>query len=337
MVAAASVGALMLAQGASAAYKPHFTATSTDDGIATLDYTQTASNDGPAVLAVYAPAAYARLAAMPGKTIGEATAHAVGADLGGSTVLLRGNIRVATASTPLGNGVTAGQQRKSCTGSDTSAALWIATLRGYLQTIKLGIAVQHVTSGPLAGGAALFVCPPPADVASGIAGRAPLGLKIVQLSFEFSIAIDVAPGIYTWHLRATPYISGSAVPNAAGAVEAEASHGTPQTITLIATPAPPSRRVPVSGRLTRAGAGVAGRTVRILAGGKLIGTAKTDGSGGFSTTALLRSAKATLLARAVVPAKYFDTCGTPVFPSIPCTSSILEGFTATSGPVRVKL
>ena len=103
-----------------------------------------------------------------GTRLGSAASAGVAADIGGSVVRLTGNVAVAAASTPLtGAGAsTAGAATTACVGSAPDE-IWVATLRGFAQTVQLPIAVQRVVSGPSAGGYVLSVCPPPANVPSG--------------------------------------------------------------------------------------------------------------------------------------------------------------------------
>lgn len=327
---------LGIAPSASAAFKPLFTAASNAPGTVTVSYSQASSNDGAAKLEFHAPPGYAaKLSTKVGAVVGTATANAAAADIRGATVPLEGTVRVAASTTPLTTGGTVGDAARACAGSSAST-FWIVTLKGFNQTIPLAIAVQPVSAGSAAGGVALSICPPPADVPNGAAGRAQLGLKIVQLTLKFTNVFTVPPGTHTWHLRATPYSPASSVVNTVAATEAEAQHGLPQQLTLAATPAAGSNRSEVSGRLTLAGKGVAGRTIRILAGGKQIGTAETNASGAFETTVALGRAPATLTAKVVVPARYLSPCAHPAFAPIPCTSSIVAGFSASSDRVRVE-
>ena len=114
-------------------------------------------------------------------------------------------------------------------------------------------------------------------------------MKIAQLTLRLTNAFTVPAGMHVWHLKATPYSPGTAQPNAAAAAEAEAEHGSPQQLTLAAKAAG-SKRSDVSGRLTLAGKGLAGRTVLILAGGKQVGTAQTNASGAFDDHGLAEAA-----------------------------------------------
>ena len=101
VAAAAGVAVLALAPGASAAFKPLFTATSSGDTV-TVSYSQSAANDGTAALAFYAPSTYvAKLGTKVGSIVGTATGNAVAADMRGSTMPLDGTIRVASPTAPL--------------------------------------------------------------------------------------------------------------------------------------------------------------------------------------------------------------------------------------------
>ena len=90
----------------------------------------------------------------------------------------------------------------------------------------------------------------------------------------------------------------------------------------------------MSGRLTLVGKGVSGRTVRILADGKQVGTATTNASGEYQATVATGMSRATLIASAFVPARYRSSCVQPAFAPIPCMSSIVASFSATSARVR---
>ncbi len=303
-----------------------------------MRYSQPASNEGAAVLELYAPPTYvAKLPTKAGTVVATATANATAADLAGSTVTLDGALVVASATTPLALGGAAGtveDAAQACSGATSTVALWSLTLRGFGQLLQLAVAVRRVENGPLAGGLALSICPQPAAVPTGTAGRAPLGLKIVYLALRFPNLFTVPAGTHVWHLKATPYAPASATANPAAATEAEVQHALPGRLTLAASPRSRPKRAAVSGRLTLAGEGVAGQTVRILAAGKTVGKTKTNASGTFATTVALPRAGVALKAKAVVPARYLPSCAHPAFAPIPCTTSIVTGFSATSGLAR---
>jgi hypothetical protein len=265
------------------------------------------------------------------------TGTAVAADIRGAAMPLDGTIRVASDSTPLASGTgatTVGAAARACAGSVTPTAFWTVTLESFNVRIPLAIAVARTASGPLAGSVALFVCPPPADLPVGSPGRAPLGLEIVQLTLRLTAAFTIPPGTHVWHLRATPFTPGTALANTAAAAEAEAQHTVAPELSLEASAAG-SKRSNVSGRLTLGGKGVAGQTVRILDGGREVGKARTDTSGAFDTTVTLKGAHGLLTAKAAVPARYLSSCEQPAFAPLPCVTSIVSGFSATSDRIRV--
>src|SRR4051812_2293359 len=179
---AAPAAALALAPAASAAFTPTLTAATTASGIATIDFQQPREDDAPALLAIHAPVGSLKLGTAVGTTLGSATSAGVAPDIGGSVVRLAGTVAVASASTPLtgASAPTAGAAATACLGSAPDE-IWVATLRGFAQTVQLPIAVQRVVSGPSAGGYVLSVCPPPGNVPSGTPGRAVLGMKLIRL------------------------------------------------------------------------------------------------------------------------------------------------------------
>jgi hypothetical protein len=328
-----AAGAVVLAAAppASAVFKPLLTATSAGATV-TVRYSQAAAGESAATLAFFAPTTYGTtLPTKVGAVVGTATGNAVAADVRNSTMPLEGTIRVASPTAPLaaGSATTLGAAARACAGSNSLAATWSLVLRGFNQSIPLAIGVQRLSSGPMAGSTAVFVCPPPADVPTGTAGRSPLGLKLVRLTLELPGIFAVPAGTHVWHLKATPYSPGATSANAAGAAEAEAEHGLPQRLTLAATAAG-SNRSSVSGRLTLRGEGLAGRTVRILAGGRQVGTATTNAAGAFATTVAVEQLHAMLSARVVVPARYLPACEQPAFAPLPCTTSIVSGFAASA-------
>lgn len=90
------------------------------------------------------------------------------------------------------------------------------------------------------------------------------------------------------------------------------------------------------GNVTQGGAGVAGATVLIKAGGKVVGRAKTNASGSYKATVKLKTANAVLTATATVAAKDLGAAGyVATFAPVPCIGAIQAGFTATSKAVEV--
>ena len=341
VLAAAVTALLLVVPAATAAFSPRLTASSTG-GVVTLSYSLPAWHESAATLALYAPTAYVpKLNHTAGATLGTAIVRANPA--GQSTpMVLRGTITVAAAATPLTGAAasTVGDATKACTRSDAPVALWLATVRATSPrtTLQLPIAVQETDVGELTGVTALTICPPPADVPADTAGRAPRGLKIVRLTLTLPGVFDVPAGMHVWHLRATPYAPGTSSANSALTVEAEGHHGVPQRLSLLVRPALRPNRALVTGRLTLAGEPVAGQTVRILAAGKVLGTAKTNDAGGYRARVTLPSRNAPVKATVKVPARYFPRCIEPAFPSllIGCSSSILAGYTTTSPRTRVR-
>jgi hypothetical protein len=336
--ALAVVAALASAVAASAAYAPRLTARSAGENVS-LSYTQPSWQEGAAVLTFYAPAAYEpKLTTSPGANVGSATVRAVPA--GGATPLvLRGAVRVASATTPLtGSAATVGDATKACTGSDASEVLWLATLSvaSPQANFQLPISVQKVGSGMLTGRIAVSICPPPADVPPGTAGRAPLGLKIVRLTLGLQNVFDVPEGTHVWNLRATPYAPGHGVANGASSVEAEARHGVPQKLTFFARRGPAPRAARVAGRLTLAGDPLAAQTVTVFGNGKRIGTVKTDEEGRYAASVKVGKGATRLRVQAKVPAQLAERCFQPAFASLPCTGSIRAGFTLTSPRIVVR-
>ena len=174
---------------------------------------------------------------------------------------------------------------------------------------------------------ALFVCPPPADLPAGTTGRAPLGLKIVQLTLRLTNAFTVPAG----HARLAP--ARRRRTRRASAARTRPPPPRPRR----STPRRRSSRSPRSpaGRTGRRlgpahaspARASAGSTVRILAGGKQVGSATTSAAGSLRRPAvtLKSSASDADVAKVVVPARYLRRARSPAFAPLPCMTSIVSG------------
>jgi hypothetical protein len=169
----------------------------------------------------------------------------------------------------------------------------------------------------------------------------PASLKVTKLGLTLVEAVSSSPGFAVWHVRAIPY-SGAAQ-NAAGGAEAEGQDRLPWEVTLGAKKATGKTarqkkaakgKVVVSGSVKQGAAGVAGVTVQVLAGKKVVGTAKTTGGGKYQAT--IKTTAGTLTPHAVGPAKSLASCVEPKFAPLPCTSATVSGIDVTGEAVAVR-
>lgn len=332
VLACVGVVALAVAGQAFAAYAPKLTASTTSAGT-TISYMQVASDDAPLATTFFVPTGYAAtLGQAAGSTIGTVTAQAAAADLGGATLPLTGTVVVSDAAT-------LGASATTCTGSAAHSAFWVLVLTAAGQTLQVPIYVDQIPIGNPLGAFATYtmtICLPPPDVPPGTAGRAAFGAKVIEASFTVKGVFTAPAGEARWRMRATPYAPGIGTPNAAGTVETQSIEKGAGAVTLAAKAAG-KKKAAVSGKVTQGGTGVAGATVQIKAGKKVIGTAKTDSSGNYKAAVKLPSASATLTATATVATQELGASAcSATFPPVPCIGATSAGFSATSKAVKVK-
>jgi hypothetical protein len=120
--------------------------------------------------------------------------------------------------------------------------------------------------------------------------------------------------------------------NAAGTVLAEAQDRSPQAVTLKAH-ATKRGAVAVTGQVKQGGKGVTSATVKIMAGKKVIATAKTAAGGYFKASA--RTTARSLTAIATIGARDLPSCSQPILAPLQCVSATVGGFTTTSDATLV--
>ena len=337
LVAFVSVAALAFAGSALAAYTPHITVShsplalggggSTDITIA-LDQ----NDDATAKATIYVPQGYSgTLTAAPGMQVGTIDASILASAISPTQPLpLKGTIQ-ADDPTKYAAAATA------CTGAPTHDAVWLLRLQaagtelavpGYLD------AVTAAAEAPLGKFKLQFCLPSPYIPQS--AGGATFGAKLVSATLHLAsvFTLPSESGSYGWTVVATPYTVGTAVPNAAGTVQARGFVQLPAQVSLKARVK--KRVATLSGALRVGSAGVAGLRVTLLAGTsrtklKAAGSATTRAGGAFSFKKRLR--KATYFRVRVTAAARSTTC-TGVVPGIPCASATLNPFTVESATVK---
>jgi hypothetical protein len=329
-----------MAPFALAAYSPKLSAATNDD--ATYVDVSTGAADSPtAAVTLYVPAGWgANFYLIDSDVVGTVSGQGVAADSGGKAVDFKGVIHGGTATTSVTYGgatTTVGSLAASCVGTANASAVegyWVAQLSVAGQTVQIPMyLIQIFPLDPQSQFAsfAITTCFPPPDVAAGTAGRAPLGLKITDWNLSLTEGVTpFQPAWYVWESQATPYGSGTGQALSTGTVEIQSVDRYPFELTSSTKPLAGSRgQLVVSGRLSEGGKGVANTPVSVLVGKKVVGKASTGGKGTY-TLKIAASKSAKVWATATVATRTLPSCLQPVFAPMPCTSSTIGGFTATS-------
>lgn len=289
--AATLVAALSVAGSAPASLVPTFVVgldepTLGGRGPMTFYVNMERKNDDPLAHAtLYVPRGFKAPLSQPfGKTIGYATALETAGDLGDSALPLEGHVEVADPSTfvaPPANTCAVGQHR----------AVWMLALSGGGQELRIPMYVD-----PARGAAPSFAayqiqfCLPPPDVPPGTPGRAPQGAQVEVLFFSVNSVFrnPLTPGQYVFSGVFTPFVTGTALANTAGAVESRSVHRLPGRLSLSATRVTRAKTVDgrnvktyfarLSGALTEDRKGVSGNVVRLVGAG----TVTTRAGGKFT-------------------------------------------------------
>lgn len=269
------------------------------------------SDDPTARVAIYVPTGYTITTAAAGTKLGDVTATAAAADLGGAILPLTGELDAVDP-----NALTAAQKAgiSLCLAGATASQTWVLHLTAAGQTLDVPLLVVP-TAGPetSVGQAKLLVCLPPPDVPVGTPGRAQFGAKLLTATFGVSaITQPAAAGDFTWTSLFTPYNPGNGTVNAAGSVETQAIKHIPTQVKLTYTKKKVttfkkvkgkrvksvSTKVSFSSSATESGKPATG-TITTTAAGKKVGGAK--GSFTFKGKSVTLTATADLHKGAAVP------------------------------------
>ena len=338
LVAIVGAAALAFAGSALAAYTPHLTVNHTPLRLAgggttdlTISFDQ--ADDATAKATIYVPQGYTgTLGVAAGTQVGTIDASILASQISPTQPLpLKGVIQ---ADDPA-KYATSGTQ---CTGAPTHDGVWLLRLQAAGTELAVPGYIDTVTDPAEAalGKFKLQFCLPSPYIPQS-AGGATFGAKLVSATLHLSnvFALPAQNGSFGWTVVATPYIVGTALPNATGTVQARAFVQLPAQLTLKAKVK--KKRATLSGALRLNLAGLAGQKVTLLAGSsrtklKAAGSATTRAGGAFSFKKTVR--KTTYFsARVTVPVRA-ATC-TGGVPGIPCASATANGFTAQSAIIKV--
>lgn len=298
----------------------------------TIKVSQAQSDPQPARISIYVPAGYSiNTSAAPGTKIGSTT----------GTVFARD----ANIPLPLSGDVVAVPPTTNAPGCDpaTHIAVWNLALSVAGQSINIPVHVDQTAGAETALGAyKLVVCLAPDDVPPGTPGRSPNGARLLDATFTVDNVFTVPAGQSVWKAITTPYAAGTGLPNAAGTVETRAFVAS-GTISATSKVNPKARLVRFTGKVTQAGAGVAGARVTLLLNGKVTRfSARTNASGNYSIVLRKsgRKTTSTFQARVVVAERDITStgCASPT-PAVPggCVSATASPFTSVSRKIRIRL
>jgi hypothetical protein len=315
-----------------------------------------ASDDPTAKTSIYVPTGYqVNTTTAVGTKLGDVTATAAAADLGGAVLPLTGELDVAAPD------AAAAAQCQT-----TDVQMWNLKLTAAGQTLNVPVHLVQTSAPEAASGFSykLVICLPPPDVPVGAPGRAQFGAKLLSATFAVSaITQPTAAGDSRWTSLWTPYNPGKGTPNAAGSVETQAVRHIPTQVKLTVTKKKVTTikvkrikgkrhvtktvrtLVKFSSRVTENGAAPGSATITTTAAGKKVGGA----SGSFY---LASGKSATVKATAVVdsdtgnvptgqPANaaadlfYHDLGATAcvksaIFQGLPCADATLGGVSVSA-------
>ena len=296
----------------------------------TIKVSQAQTDPQPLRISIYVPNGYAiNASAAPGSKIGSTT----------GTVFSRD----ANIPLPLSGDVIAVPPTTNAPGCDPvpHVAVWNLALAVAGQSINLPVHVDQLAGAEAALGAyKLVVCLPPDDVPVGTPGRSANGARLLDATFTVDNVFTVPAGQSIWKTITTPWAGGA--PNAGATVETRAfvANG---AVTLAKKVNAKRRLVKFTGKVTQAGAGVAGARVVLLVNGKSAGfTARANASGSYSVVLKKTGKKttSTFQARTTVAERDITAtgCASPT-PGVPrgCVSATASPFTAVSAKIRIRL
>ncbi|MFL5929179.1 MAG: hypothetical protein ACJ76I_05835 [Gaiellaceae bacterium] len=357
LLAGAVFASLAFASSAFASFAPKLVVSSatpaTAGGTVRVGVVVSNNDDPTASVQIYVPAAYKLGAPAAGTKLGDLTATASIADLGGAVVPLSGELQ---AIAPTATTTAAAAQ---CGVAPAQTWNLHLTLAG--QVLDVPMFVVTASAPEVAAGyqAKLVVCLPPPDIPAGTPGRATNGAKLLSATFTSSAVTEpTTSGDYRWTSLWTPYNAGRGTVNRAGTVEVQSIRHLPLLVKPTVTKKKVTKFKRVNGKrrtiVTTAvrvsttvrenGAAPSSLTVTTTAGGKRIGA----DSGAF-VLAAGKSAKVTVkavidsdsgfvpsAASGSTPADLFfhdlGTAGcvkTAIFGGLPCNDATVGGETVT--------
>jgi hypothetical protein len=353
VAACAAVATLVFASAAFATYAPKLVVSSTGPGGTTrVGVVVGASDDATAKTTIYVPNGYTVGTPAVGTTLGDVTATAAAADLGGAVLPLTGTLQVIAPN------ATTIADAQNCQVTPTQT--WDLHLSAAGQTLDIPLFVVAPVAPEAAVGYnnKLVVCLPPPDVPTGTPGRATFGAKLLSATFSVSaITEPTAAADYRWTSLWTPYTPGNGKVNAAGSVEVQALRHVPIALKVTATKKKKTTTKTVKVKGKKKKVKVVSTIVKVVSSvsengqpGSAVITTTTAGKKVGSAGILLAHGKS---AKVVVSAKIDSTSSvptgtptaatdlfyrdlgpgscvaTPIFQGLPCNDATVGGETLT--------
>jgi hypothetical protein len=363
LLACAVLSALAFANGALASYTPRLVVTSlTPQGAAggaavRIGAVVANADDPTARVQIYIPNGYQLAAPAAGTKLGDVTATAAAADLGGAILPLTGELQ-SVAPNPAGAAV--------CGVAASQYWNLHLTAAGQVLDIPMYVVTGSAAEQAIGYQAKLVVCLPPPDLPPGTPGRAQFGAKLLTASFGSSaITEPTASDDYRWTSLFTPYTPTKGTANAAGTVETQSIQHIPTAIKLTVTKKKLTTtkivrrkgkrvrvktvrtRVTFSSTVTENGVATTSATITTTAGGKRVGGTAgsfllTAKSTTLTATALVNHQSAVPSSGTVAPTDLFyrdlgaSACTpTAAFAGLPCAAATL-GSTTVKATVTVR-
>ena len=184
------------------------------------------------------------------------------------------------------------------------------------------------------GQARLTICLPPPAVGT-------LAAKVFEarLTLTNILTNPSAGGSYRWVARFTPYASNAGPVNPAGTVEAQAIDTIPVRVTIRRPGRYTKRtkRLAVSGTIVESGTPLR-VVVNVLLNGRRVARVRSNARGAYRASIRIpRRGRYTLRATASSGARTVQGCTAVLTPAVPCTRTVISGFTVTSANVRVRV
>ena len=295
----------------------------------TIKVTQAQSDPQPARIVIYVPTGYTiNASAAPGTNIGRTTGSVFARDAN-IPLPLSGDVIVAPPNT----------NAPGC-ATGTHLAVWLLDLQVAGQRIQIPVHVDPTAGAEAAlGSYKLVVCLAPDDVPQGTPGRSPNGARLLEALFTTNNVFTVPAGQAIWKTITTPWAGG--VPNVAGTVETRAyvSAGTISIASRITNRR--KRTLRITGRVSQAGAAVAGAQVSLLLNNRARFRARTSAAGNYSIVLRKTGRRTTTTFQARVSVAERDItsagCASPSVPGVACVSATASPFTAVSRRLRIRL
>src|SRR5438309_7909126 len=176
------------------------------------------ADDPTAKISFYIPTGYQIGTPAAGTKLGDVTATAAAADLGGAVLPLTGEL---DAIAPTATTTAAAAQCQV-----TPAQTWDLHLTAAGQTLDVPLFVVAAAAPEAAAGyqTKLVICLPPPDVPAGTPGRAAFGAQLLDAQFTVNniFSTPSGGGLLRWESLFTPYNAGKGTVNAVGTFEARA-------------------------------------------------------------------------------------------------------------------